>query len=671
MPNVLSPISPRVFACYSKKKSVLKRSSSGGVFFSIASEIITGYKGVVYGCVVDWDNVYHTRAETIDGLIPMLGSKYVRSHLKNTFIECSEDLKKGRWVLYSGTPCQINALTSFLKFKSIKTDKLITIDVICHGTPKISYWREYLNVNFLKKEKTINFRYKKNNWENFYLKIGNYEGHMNVDPYLRAFLKNDILHESCFNCKAKGENRHSDITIGDFWGVDKVDKRIKNDKGTSLLIVRNREDFILNILKKTCKIKEVPYLLAIYNLNHAYYLSVTKGENYGKQIGLKISTNALVDKSNEINTSLKHRLSKTISKLGLVKKTIYCNNKNRVNNNKVGIITEIGYFNFGNRLQNYALLSYLKSIGKNPTNILCYDKSYNGFHYLYKRIRGFEDKKRYKLTEAIYNTSIKYEGKPFVFSPGKKLQRKLCNFESIIIGSDQIWNCSYHKYNNDLRYSLGNFGILNRNFKLISYSASMCVDKLNDEQEFLFKHSLSNFDGISVREKQSEKLLDSIGVKSKTVVDPTLLLTVNQWNTAIEKYANSPVIKEKYCLIYFLGEGSVLPDFISEKEIKIVSFADPQFTKGMNQFDFINYVKNAEIVVTDSFHAIVFSAIFKKKIVILNRNLDAMISRIENLFEIIRLPLSFNEVIDLSLADRNNLQKEILNSKQFLNEVIK
>lgn len=662
---------PRVFACYNKNKKILNKSSSGGVFYSIASEVITKYKGVVYGCVIDWDNVFHSRAETIDELMPMLGSKYVRSNLKNTFNECCDDLSKDRWVLYSGTPCQINALHFYLKNKSICTDKLLTVDIVCHGTPKIEYWREYLKVNFPKKQNPINFRYKKHGWENFYIKIGDYESPISLDPFFNAFLKNNILHESCYGCMSKGENRSSDITIGDFWGIDNIDKSLKNKNGTSLLVVRHKAHFILDILKRRkCKFVEVPYVLSIYNLNHAYYISVDKGENYYKPLNLRIDFSSAREKNTKQAVSFKHKIAKRFHSLGVVKKTIYHNKKKRFKNNNIGIITEIGYCNYGNRLQNYALITYLKSIGKNPTNIICYEKGYNVFHRFYNAMRGFKEKKRYKIKQSIYDSSIKYEGEPFMFSPGNKFHKKMCDFESIVIGSDQIWNCSYHKYNNDLKFSLGNFGIVNRNFKLISYSASMCVDKLNDNQKFLFRHSLVDFDAVSVREKQSEKLLDSIGVKSQTVVDPTLLLSKEEWNAAVEKCSCSPIENDKYNLVYFLGFNNVLPDCISKNDNKFVSFTDTDFTRDKNQFDFVNYIKNADIVVTDSFHAVVFSLIYKKKIVIVDRNLDAMVTRIENIFDLLNIPLEFNKIIDFGSVDIACLQNNISNSKQFLKETL-
>ena len=137
------------YACYIKSKRILESSSSGGVFFAIASTVINIYKGIVYGCVIKKGIVFHERTDNIDGLYAMLGSKYVRSELRNCFEKCKNDLLANKFVLFSGTPCQINALCFYLDRYNIDRNNLLTLDIICHGTPTKVSWQKYLDNNFL------------------------------------------------------------------------------------------------------------------------------------------------------------------------------------------------------------------------------------------------------------------------------------------------------------------------------------------------------------------------------------------------------------------------------------------------------------------------------------------------------------------------------------------
>ena len=264
-----SALIPKAYACYNKSKRTLQKSSSGGVFFSIASTVIKKYKGVVYGCVIKNGDVFHSRTEDMKGLFPMLGSKYVRSNLKNTFEECKDDLSNDRYVLFSGTPCQINALYLYLDQQGINKEKLVGIDVVCHGTPKPFFWKKYLETNFGGRDiSDISFRYKitKWDWKTFSfkttnnIKVGGYISPYYSDPFIKAFLNNKILTESCFKCQCKGENRKADITLGDFWGIEKLNPKLENGRGTSFVILRHKNSFLMKIIKKHCVLNEVPYL---------------------------------------------------------------------------------------------------------------------------------------------------------------------------------------------------------------------------------------------------------------------------------------------------------------------------------------------------------------------------------------------------------------------------
>ena len=237
----------RVLATINKSDEIRKKSSSGGMFHSLAEKVLS-QNGIVFGAKFDknW-NVVIDYVEEIDAVSALMGSKYVQAKVGNTYRQAEEFLKKGRLVLYSGTPCQITGLLHFL---NREYDNLITVDVVCHGVPSPKVWRLYLNeitcaVNNIT---NVNFRKKQYGWKKFNFQIEYKDGnivsisspHFQND-YMRAFLSNLILRPSCYDCKAKGGRSKSDITIADFWGVEKDMPEMDDDGGTSLVLINTKK----------------------------------------------------------------------------------------------------------------------------------------------------------------------------------------------------------------------------------------------------------------------------------------------------------------------------------------------------------------------------------------------------------------------------------------------
>lgn len=669
---------PKVFACFIKNKRIHNLSSSGGIFYSIASAIINDYHGVVFGVVVD-DNglVYHKKASSLSDLLPMLGSKYVMSSLNNTFTECKDILLNNQYVLFSGTPCQINSLHFYLDRENINKEKLISVDVICHGTPKQEWWNKYLELNFYGKELTgISFRHKVSKWDwnvfkkttsSLNIKIGNYIASFSEDPYIQAFLQNKILHESCYKCRCKGENRKSDITLGDFWGGSNVSKKFINKNGTSLVILRSNKSLLLHILKKYCVCHEVPFVDSLYPANSSYYMSVKKPLETISEHDLLIKN---VKKDNEKPHFVKNKVWDIYSKICFRTKGVYNNKAKRVKNGKVAIITEYGYNNYGNRLQNYALLYLLRKNGKQTFNVAYSEKDPTFIHSILSVLRGHfnnnEIMKRAK--KEIIHASKQYEGKTIFFSKTKRKQKWLCGIETVIVGSDQVWNCGYHTYKNDLEFSLGNFGIINRPFKLVSYAPSICVNGFNENQRFIFAESLLRFDMVSTREPDSTKLLESIGINSVNVLDPTLLLTSFEWDSALAKYTSMVVPNYSYVFLYLLSDKNPIID----EGIQIVNCLDNEsIFYCSNHFDFVNLIKNSEKVITDSFHALVFSLIYRKKVILIKRDLLSMESRIKTIFDLLKLPLKYEHEYDFSNINLDGVKSQVSSSLSYFNLMIK
>lgn len=229
------------YACYNKDKKIRKNSSSGGMFNLIGSYIIEK-DGIVFGAKYDEDfNVVHDYANNKKDLYKFMGSKYLQSSLNDNYKKVSIFLKEGKKVLFTGTPCQIEGLYSYL---GKDYDNLYTQDIICHGCPSPKVWRKYLN-SFKEKVTNVNMRNKDNGWNDFSMKIDfenkSFNLSHNIDKYMYFFLSNFSLRESCYNCSFKNKYRKSDITLADFWGIDNIKPKLNDDKGISLVLVNSKK----------------------------------------------------------------------------------------------------------------------------------------------------------------------------------------------------------------------------------------------------------------------------------------------------------------------------------------------------------------------------------------------------------------------------------------------
>lgn len=225
------------YAAKSKDDQILKESSSGGVFTLLAEKVISS-GGMVFGASFDdkW-NVVHSEATKSEELAKFRGSKYLQSLIVDTYSKTKEYLKARRLVLFSGTPCQVAGLKTFL---GKEYSNLIIVDFVCHGVPSPMVWQKYL-AQFKKEFKTISFRDKSYGWKEFSLCINSADSEttekFNQNKYMQVFLHNLCLRPSCYSCSFKSGKSGSDITLGDFWGIEHIDPTVDDDKGTSLVMV--------------------------------------------------------------------------------------------------------------------------------------------------------------------------------------------------------------------------------------------------------------------------------------------------------------------------------------------------------------------------------------------------------------------------------------------------
>lgn len=235
---------PSAIACQNRINSSRIKSSSGGVFVALSERIIE-LEGVVYGAAFNSNcEVEHKSVDSHENIHILQGSKYVQSKIGDSFIHAKEQLSSGKQVLFSGTPCQIAGL---MKYLGKKYERLLTIDIVCHGVPSPAVFKKYIEARerlARSRVTEISFRDKKMGWKNFSMRIcfenkRVYCRSKDQDPYLKSFLQNGTLRRSCYACRFKGEKRHSDITLADFWGVQNLMPDIDDDKGTSLVLLHS------------------------------------------------------------------------------------------------------------------------------------------------------------------------------------------------------------------------------------------------------------------------------------------------------------------------------------------------------------------------------------------------------------------------------------------------
>lgn len=241
-----------------------RMSSSGGVFPLLANLFIEN-GGVVYGVAYDekW-SVKHVRIQEKADIARLQSSKYVQSDTAGIYRDVKEDLKKGMPVMFTGTPCQSSALKNYL---GQAYTNLFCVDLFCHGVSSPGLFEQYLKEEIkvdVSDIKSISFRDKAVSWEKYRMKIvynqGEYARHYRKDAFLKPFCRSVSLRESCYECTAKGFPRCSDLTIGDFWVIDRVFPDMNDHKGASVVFCNNAvgKQWIDQI-KDKAKIREIDF----------------------------------------------------------------------------------------------------------------------------------------------------------------------------------------------------------------------------------------------------------------------------------------------------------------------------------------------------------------------------------------------------------------------------
>ena len=266
---------PKVYGINARDRKIREESSSGGVFTLLAEEVLNRH-GIVYGVALNSEKLtepVYISVRNKSELAHLRGSKYVQASIDDVYIKVKRNLDDGEMVLFSGTPCQINALRNYLQKDY---DNLICAELICHGVPSqllLEKYIAYLEKSYQASVEEIHFRSKTIPNQRVRRQGNTVEIHMPKDecPYLTMFLRNYALRPSCYHCVVKRNESLADLTLADLWGVAQIAPVLDDGRGTSAVIVQSEKgQLLLNSILEYAEFEEVSFDEAIRKHNSSY-----------------------------------------------------------------------------------------------------------------------------------------------------------------------------------------------------------------------------------------------------------------------------------------------------------------------------------------------------------------------------------------------------------------
>ena len=241
-------------------------SSSGGVYTALSDYVLEN-DGLCVGA--EYDNnmrVVHSIAESKEMRNRFRGSKYVQSDMYGVYEKIKQAISYGKYVLYTSTPCQCAAVKQYMSKKSDVNglSRLILVDMVCHGVPSPAVWMDYVKYMENDVHAEMNnyvFRNKEVGWRNYNVKASFVDGSVRRNDrksrtYVQLFSRDVMLRPSCYYCPYSKMSRCSDLTIGDFWGIEDIDEGFSDNKGVSMLLVNTEKG---QALWERCKSKVAVY----------------------------------------------------------------------------------------------------------------------------------------------------------------------------------------------------------------------------------------------------------------------------------------------------------------------------------------------------------------------------------------------------------------------------
>ena len=601
-------------ACYAfmADDKTRSKSASGGVFPSLANYFINN-GGYVCGAVWDKElndkqekggtpsklsrdwSVKHIVSNRPDDIEKMRSSKYLQSDTGNCYKEIKSLLDKNIKVLFTGTPCQVNGLKSFLRKDYAN---LYCVDLICHGVPSAGMFKKYLAENF-KNVEYINFREKsRTGWGlDFKIKENNKVRYLENSEYYKMFLNDVILRESCYSCEYNKLPRQGDITMGDFWRITKYSKKLDDKLGTSVITVNNSKgEKLLKILKNNSKLcKKVPLKYALRGNPNLYRPSIPhkNREDFLKRF----------DKM-----TFKENYQYTLE-------------------DKCDCMVINFWFtgNYGACLTAYGVICLLQKLGLNAKTINYVSAD---------QVRKFKDGFSEKFGEKYLNLTNPVENYEDFLDLNK-------NCKTFIAGSDQIWSdLVTYSHHCKATQSIYYLDFAAPDAKKITYATSFGVAECKNsaKDKIIFKHFVKQFDAISVRESSGKDIMkNEFGIDTTQLIDGAFNIPMSKLTEMTDLY---PPSGEKYaayyCLPYYKSDKSKEDDIAHRISEKLnLPLKKVPYDKTIPVEKWLSIIKNAEFVISDSYHAVIFSIIFNKPFVQIMRAKAQ--ARFDSLFDLLEM----------------------------------
>lgn len=642
------------YACYCKNNKIRRNSSSGGIFYVLAKEIIN-HGGIVYAACYRKDNVFHERIDKVENIIYAQKSKYILSNMSEIREKIKKDLEEEKQVLFVGTPCQC---ASIIKQNEKNRKKLVVVDFICHGVSNTLAWKAYIKSLENRGIKPVSYdmRDKVTGWNSYSFSLTDsrrtYRQNYYTNHYMKGFLNDIHLMKACYSCNFATLNRISDLTLGDYWGIENVYPEVFDNNGTSLLMVNSMNGKLLfdKIKNQLFWIKTNVSRAAEYNKalsGHAkhndneniFWAKYNAGEDY-----IDIINELFPDDTN-----------------GNLEENV-CVSEKMINYNTC--MVAMWSNNYGNIISNYSLNTFLK---RNGYTVIMLD---NFAHEWLKEDVKIFNSQNYRLTSSYF--------------PDNSFDGLNDYCDTFIVASDQIWNYQYSAFNGYGRWN--HLSFVDNDKRKISYATSFGKEYDNSPNNYWLslKYLYKRFDGISVREKSGVDILKSkFEIDNvENVVDPVFLCEKDDWNKLANK--SKLCIELPYVFAYILDENIDKIDFAKKiakkKNMNLIIVHDyNNQNENTSVYDWIYYIKNCSMLLTDSFHGVAMSIIMQKKFLAIKNRQHERFTFFQDFSEIgnriLNTEIEGNAVDSiLKLADeeinfvslKKKVNKEIDKSKEWL-----
>lgn len=668
----------KAYACYLKNEEKLLKSTSGGVFQEIAGSVISR-GGVVFGAALTDDfEVRHQEADTLAGLEKILKSKYAQSQIGNSYKKARQYLQDGRLVLFSGTPCQIAGLKSFL---GREYDTLLTVDLICHGVPSNKLFREHIQSLSSQYGAIYDFQFrdKENGWDkisvSYQLEKEKKVVAAKEDAFYYGFSCYYFLRPSCYECRYRNLRSGADITLGDYWGIQSFHPDFWNGKGISAVIVKTkkveRKKFYALWQKGERDLKSI--YRRIEQSGPTVKIGVIGGYTSRKAILLCSRYDSSIQigwhiTNSGISSMVADRPEKPIDMAGLS-----CSNE-------------------------YRQQSLFHDINKSLPDYLEEESAYIVIDFLEERFPVLHMENHLTVTESeAYQEIGEFfplrvrERVPMLDMPVSEWQKNCLAFIALLKKAKKpeqiILNCVYltenwgydrpeekfsgaheieeinarlkeyyrffienyegihivdiHDARTDFCDKYFNLGCEPVNYNMFRYRQmrDKILEAMQQSEEFTYDNAeaaLERYVFISGREDKVRELVSPYTDKEiPTVLDPTLAVEETFW----EKAAAPPLIEGRYLCCYILGSVEhyrlsverlrrkcgadrivfINTDTIDGKTRRYSDYRMQDYKKTVGPAEFISLIKNAAAVCTDSYHGVCLSIVFQKDFYVFER----------------------------------------------------